>query len=186
MRNISLNKIQEWTVTTTDSRQHPYHQHLNHFQIVSSTLSQYAYNVTGIVEGSWRDTIPISNENRVTIRFRPKDFSGIFVFHCHVIPHSDKGMMAVAQIIDERGPMGFLTCTSIGCMLGVIGAGCAILVLIAVTVAFITSSVTNRTNVTNQINPINDKEMDLDSLEGRTSEADLSSDSSGSFDLGQS
>lgn len=184
MRNISLNEIQEWTVTTTDSKQHPYHQHLNHFQVSSYTLSQFHYNETGLVEGSWRDTIPISNENHVVIRFKPRDFCGKFVFHCHVIPHSDKGMMAVAEIFDFSAH-GNVTCSSFECMMGVLGAGIAFLILISIAVGFITTYVTNRTTPKSSV-IVNEKDnFDLDSFEerNRPEEANLSSDFSGSFDF---
>ena len=33
------------------------------------------------------------------MRYRPTDFTGKFVFHCHVLGHEDNGMMAVVQVV---------------------------------------------------------------------------------------
>lgn len=34
VHTIALNDLQEWTISAGDSVNHPYHQHVNHFQIV--------------------------------------------------------------------------------------------------------------------------------------------------------
>ena len=33
------------------------------------------------------------------IRFKPADYTGKVVMHCHVLAHEDRGMMAVAEIV---------------------------------------------------------------------------------------
>jgi hypothetical protein len=42
-----------------------------------------------------------------------EDFTGTSVFHCHIVPHSDLGMMGVFEIVAPGGtprpkPPGFL------------------------------------------------------------------------------
>jgi hypothetical protein len=31
------------------------------------------------------------------------DFTGKFVFHCHVLHHEDHGMMSVVEVVDPKG-----------------------------------------------------------------------------------
>jgi len=38
------------------------------------------------------------------VRMNPIDFTGKFVFHCHVIFHEDHGMMATVQVLKNPSP----------------------------------------------------------------------------------
>jgi len=96
---MELGSTQEWTLLSIgDSRNHPYHQHMNAFQVLSFPQSQHPYSNTGLIPGSWRDTIPLSDMGDVVIRWRAFNFSGLVLFHCHVIAHSDMGMMGMALV----------------------------------------------------------------------------------------
>jgi FtsP/CotA-like multicopper oxidase with cupredoxin domain len=35
----------------------------------------------------------------VVVRMRFTDFTGKFVFHCHILNHEDNGMMAVIEVV---------------------------------------------------------------------------------------
>ena len=72
---------------------HPYHQHINHFQI------QDSLDPSGTVVRSfeWRDVAP---EWELFMRLRPVDFVGDVVVHCHILQHEDRGMMALYNIRD--------------------------------------------------------------------------------------
>ena len=39
----------------------------------------------------------------VTIPFRAPEQVGDFVFHCHILEHEDKGMMAYVQVVTPKG-----------------------------------------------------------------------------------
>jgi FtsP/CotA-like multicopper oxidase with cupredoxin domain len=64
----------------------------------------------------WHDTIPVppakdpNNPGRVfvTIPFTDSHQVGIFVFHCHILEHEDRGMMATVQVFDPRGRISLL------------------------------------------------------------------------------
>lgn len=72
---------------------HPYHQHVNHFQVVGSMFStastDHIYRI-----GEWRDVIPALY---VTVRFKPWDFTGTVVLHCHLLEHEDEGIVSTLQ-----------------------------------------------------------------------------------------
>eukprot|EP00055_Hartaetosiga_balthica_P013603 m.70585 g.70585 ORF g.70585 m.70585 type:complete len:1412 (+) comp8315_c2_seq2:384-4619(+) len=76
---------------------HGFHMHTFKFQVVgdSNEGSSFDYKV-----GDWRDTITTPMAGWVKIRWRPNTFTGIVPFHCHMSPHSDRGMIATALVND--------------------------------------------------------------------------------------
>ncbi len=72
--------------------QHPFHIHVNDFQVVRVNGKKYkAKGQQDIV------TIPIGGE--VVIKQRFEDFTGKFVFHCHILGHEDGGMMQSVEVV---------------------------------------------------------------------------------------
>jgi FtsP/CotA-like multicopper oxidase with cupredoxin domain len=106
--DMPLDGIQEWVVVnerdeSKDGRSlgmlttsnHPFHIHTNAFQIVGMSHGEGVdYKV-----GDWRDVIAVPTPGNVTIRFRPVDFRGPTVAHCHAAAHSDAGMVALMHIV---------------------------------------------------------------------------------------
>jgi len=86
---------------TISANAHPYHQHVYPFQLVGSSLAT-GYNAVG----DWHDTIKGSGE----IRFRPTEFTGKLMLHCHRLIHEDLGMMAMEYVAPSSG--GSCWCTS--------------------------------------------------------------------------
>ena len=98
---------------------HPYHQHVNSFQIISININvppgQTGGTLTDDVAtwykvGDWHDTLQLPNfqdspETSVTIRFQSDYYTGRMVQHCHMLDHEDKGMMAVYRISGQEGTM---------------------------------------------------------------------------------
>ena len=54
--------------------------------------------------GTIKDTIWIPTESTVVIRMRFKQFIGKAVFHCHILPHEDTGMMQNLLIKPKNQP----------------------------------------------------------------------------------
>ena len=82
---------EEWTLTNSSSEAHPLHLHDNSFQVISIQGKAIDPFLVG-------DTIlipPASNgaDGTVTFRVRFKEFTGKTVYHCHITPHEDTGMM---------------------------------------------------------------------------------------------
>ncbi|WP_373195649.1 multicopper oxidase domain-containing protein [Mycobacterium marinum] len=97
--------VEEWTIVNEDVFQHPLHIHINPFQVV---------DVQGIPAGDtswvaayepdiWWDTFRLPPYGRYTLRtyFRP-DVTGKTVYHCHILPHEDRGMMGIL-LVDPPG-----------------------------------------------------------------------------------
>jgi suppressor of ftsI len=92
METLELNKTSEWTIRNTTSFWHTFHIHINDFQIIERNGEP----VGGIEQ---EDNVTIPPGETVTMRYRPTQFTGRFVFHCHVLGHEDNGMMAVVQVV---------------------------------------------------------------------------------------
>ena len=85
---LVLNTAEEWTLTA-ERLSHPFHIHVNPFQIVRYTDPNN--NTTHM--NVWRDTLYIKKGETYVIRSRFLDFPGESVFHCHILDHEDQGMM---------------------------------------------------------------------------------------------
>jgi len=113
---MPLNGLQDWVLENwTTSAAHPFHIHVNPFQIVEVETPTGPNTYTKYVPPDnyiWQDVIAIPMANvstvgsetvttpgKVTIRQRYPDFIGTFVLHCHILPHEDRGMMQLVRIV---------------------------------------------------------------------------------------
>jgi len=89
---MKLGTTEEWTLRNTTTEYHPFHIHVNPFQVVS---------INGVPQKAidYRDTVPIPPNGTVVIRQRFTDFTGRFVIHCHILFHEDHGMMAPIKVV---------------------------------------------------------------------------------------
>jgi FtsP/CotA-like multicopper oxidase with cupredoxin domain len=74
---------------------HPFHIHVNHFEPLTLTDKTDPKNpkVTSYPPGTFLDTVWVPAKSVVTIRLHFKQYTGKSVFHCHILPHEDTGMM---------------------------------------------------------------------------------------------
>lgn len=151
-----LNTVEEWTIVNETSFQpidHPFHIHINPFQITevfdpnqtitvpgsSTPVFKYVFDpgvkllpgqcyVNPFDKKTWKpcddkpgtqriwwDTFPIPSARAATgfkdvlgntvivaghfkMRTRFVDFPGVFVMHCHILAHEDRGMMTVVAV----------------------------------------------------------------------------------------
>jgi FtsP/CotA-like multicopper oxidase with cupredoxin domain len=87
-----LGTVEEWTLRNASNEQHPFHIHVNDFQVVS--VGSEPYEAHGR-----QDTVPLLPGGDVVIRTPFADFTAKFVFHCHILNHEDAGMMAVVEVV---------------------------------------------------------------------------------------
>jgi FtsP/CotA-like multicopper oxidase with cupredoxin domain len=109
---LTLNTAEEWTLENYwDSSIHPFHIHVNPFQVLEIFDPNESTQVQLTAPYNWRDTIAIPpsktvgttiTPGRVRIRSRYVDFPGTFVLHCHILDHEDRGMMQEVQIEDPK------------------------------------------------------------------------------------
>jgi FtsP/CotA-like multicopper oxidase with cupredoxin domain len=85
------NTAEEWTIVNKTTESHPFHIHVNSFQL-------FAINGAPVTPPEVWDTFIVppmagSTPGTITLRIRFKEFRGKTVHHCHVLPHEDTGMM---------------------------------------------------------------------------------------------
>lgn len=108
-RVLTLGDVEEWTLASFWGG-HPFHIHVNPFQIVSimdrdgndvsvrGGSGQYAG-----LKGQWKDTLFIEEGYVFKVRSRYERYIGDFVLHCHILDHEDKGMMQNVRIVAPEG-----------------------------------------------------------------------------------
>jgi FtsP/CotA-like multicopper oxidase with cupredoxin domain len=93
-----LGTTEEWTIRNVSDEQHPFHLHVDDFQVISINDEHYD-------APSLQDTQVLPVHGEVLIRPRFTQFTGKFVYHCHILAHEDNGMMGVIDV-SAPGSMG--------------------------------------------------------------------------------
>jgi FtsP/CotA-like multicopper oxidase with cupredoxin domain len=88
-----IGDVEEWEITNETGGAHPFHIHVNAFQLLDAQRNP----------GEWRDTILVPakvGETPGVVRFRTRieKFDGEFVLHCHILLHEDEGMMQLVRV----------------------------------------------------------------------------------------
>jgi FtsP/CotA-like multicopper oxidase with cupredoxin domain/peroxiredoxin len=101
---LTLGTAQEWRIAAVLNANndptfggHPFHIHVNPFQIMSFTDSNG--KTTMFKDTIFRDTLFIPDNASYTIRSRYQDLTGLSVFHCHILDHEDQGMMVPIKLV---------------------------------------------------------------------------------------
>ncbi|MDB9529757.1 multicopper oxidase family protein [Oscillatoria sp. CS-180] len=88
---VSLNTVEDWEIINTGTMAHPFHVHINKFQVLSRNGQPEPY-------AAWKDVVSVSPGESVRLRIPFRDYAGKTVYHCHVLDHEDRGMMGVLDI----------------------------------------------------------------------------------------
>jgi suppressor of ftsI len=89
MVRAKIGTFQHWRIVNATGELHPMHIHQVHFLA-------YAENDKPIANPVWLDTVnvPYGGSVDVIMDFTDPVIRGMSVFHCHLLNHEDKGMMA--------------------------------------------------------------------------------------------
>jgi len=105
MATMEVHKLHIWDITaeSTSLNVHPLHIHINHFQLINSSLNEmdpsafdnwvdipYGYHE----EGDWLDTI----WGPGFVTFKTDVYAGTVTIHCHILIHEDQGAMGTVLI----------------------------------------------------------------------------------------
>jgi FtsP/CotA-like multicopper oxidase with cupredoxin domain len=96
-QTVALGSVEEWTILNMNNVRHPFHIHVNPFQVVAINGNA--------VDPYWADTIALppggspTAPTSVTFRTRFRDFKGTYVMHCHMLVHEDMGMMQMIEVV---------------------------------------------------------------------------------------
>jgi suppressor of ftsI len=89
MTSVSIGGFHHWRVANNTHEVHPFHIHQVHFLA-------YAENGMRLSPPEWLDTVEVPVEGSVDLMmdFTDPIIRGLSLFHCHLLSHEDKGMMA--------------------------------------------------------------------------------------------
>ena len=91
---VKLDTVEEWELINTGVMDHPFHIHVNAFQVISRDGQPEPFP-------AWRDTVLVRRGETIKIRIKFADFIGKTVYHCHILDHEDLGMMGSLEIISS-------------------------------------------------------------------------------------
>jgi suppressor of ftsI len=84
--------IEKWVIRNVTGELHPFHIHVNNFQVVKVNVERVALHGP-------QDVIMLPMGGKVTMLTEFKRFTGRYVFHCHIVAHEDNGMMATVKVV---------------------------------------------------------------------------------------
>ncbi len=110
---MPLDGRQDWILENWTTIPHPFHIHINPFQIIeidtpNSSGGYSTYTPPDDKNKWWQDTIAIppaavngttTLPGKITIRHTFVDFVGTYVLHCHILGHEDRGMMQLVRVV---------------------------------------------------------------------------------------
>ena len=107
---MQVNSVEDWILTNdANGPAHPFHIHINPFQVL-----EVNGNPVNTVSPVWQDVIAIPPGGTVKIRHKFADFKGIYVMHCHILAHEDRGMMKLVRVDNFPGGKAPASCSSEG------------------------------------------------------------------------
>ncbi|HEX8137922.1 MAG TPA: multicopper oxidase domain-containing protein [Pyrinomonadaceae bacterium] len=112
-----LNSAQRWLLSNGGGSTHPFHVHVNPFQVEGWKIDPSGPDDP--TNWMWLDTVPILlpgpndpppppwfQNKQVAIRTRFLTYYGRYVLHCHILVHEDLGLMANINVIDDGTGIG--------------------------------------------------------------------------------
>lgn len=89
MLTVDVGSLQHWRVVNSTKEVHPFHIHQVHFL-------PYAVKGNAVKDPAWVDTVnvPYGSSVDLVMDFTDPIIRGMSLFHCHLLKHEDKGMMA--------------------------------------------------------------------------------------------
>jgi suppressor of ftsI len=89
MLTVDVGSLQHWRVANSTKEVHPFHIHQVHFLV-------YAVDGKPVKDPVWLDTVnvPYGSSADLVMDFTDTIIRGMSLFHCHLLKHEDKGMMA--------------------------------------------------------------------------------------------
>ena len=86
-----LGTVEKWVLKNDSAEEHPFHMHIDYFQVV-------ARNGQPVDANGFQDTVIVPVHGSVAILIDFEDYTGKFVYHCHILNHEDHGMMGTIVV----------------------------------------------------------------------------------------
>ncbi len=87
-----VNTYEVWDVSSQCMMDHVFHIHINDFQVLGITGGYPGYSLFTQIP-AYKDSVLVPRGGTVRLLVRVRDFTGMTMFHCHIVEHEDIGMM---------------------------------------------------------------------------------------------
>lgn len=89
MITVDIGSYAHWRIVNATHEIHPFHIHQVHFLV-------YRQSGVAVQRPEWMDTVNVAPGGSVDLvmDFTDPIIRGVSLFHCHLLKHEDKGMMA--------------------------------------------------------------------------------------------
>lgn len=94
-----------WEISVQGGMDHPFHQHVNHAMVLSVNGGDPGYASLYTNAPAWKDTVLVPKWGTITILVPVMDYTGMTMFHCHIVEHEDIGMMGMWHLMEQMPPM---------------------------------------------------------------------------------
>jgi FtsP/CotA-like multicopper oxidase with cupredoxin domain len=108
-QTMQLGATEEWTLFNDNATgaPHPFHIHINPFQVVE--MKDPNQNGGAVVRlprpWIWWDNFAIPPGGYFKMLTRFVDYTGMYVLHCHILDHEDRGMMQLVEVVTNTTNM---------------------------------------------------------------------------------
>jgi FtsP/CotA-like multicopper oxidase with cupredoxin domain len=105
---VNLDQTMAWEWINNSPIPHPMHIHNIQFQVIKRTspgTSSYATVNQGFVDTGWKDTVLVWPGERVRVAMTFAPYTGMYMYHCHILEHEDMTMMRNYMIMGSTMPM---------------------------------------------------------------------------------
>ena len=90
---VALGATEQWTFNNHSGQDHPIHLHDINFQVLTNNGSA----PTGD-QAQWKETVNVPAWGSVTLIGQFGDFTGTYMFHCHILEHEDNMLMSQLSV----------------------------------------------------------------------------------------
>jgi FtsP/CotA-like multicopper oxidase with cupredoxin domain len=87
-----------WTVVNESGMDHPFHQHVDAAQVLSISGIDSSYPAYAAMP-ALKDTVLVPKWGSVKMLVPVMDYTGMAMFHCHILEHEDIGMMGMWHLM---------------------------------------------------------------------------------------
>jgi spore coat protein A, manganese oxidase len=101
-----LGALEIWELQNFTRDAHPIHLHLAHMQMLDRTNRQTGALPVEDYELGWEDTIVVNPRENVRVFVEFEQYTGAYVWHCHILEHEDHDMMRPSLVVPEPGVAG--------------------------------------------------------------------------------
>ncbi len=105
---VRLDTTEVWEFVNDSPMAHPMHVHNLHFRViersgVTSAAGDAAGLSAGFTDEGLKDVVLVLPGERVKVLMKFEDYTGLYLYHCHILEHEDLGMMRNYRVEAKGG-----------------------------------------------------------------------------------